>query len=105
MGKPSNRVSAAGKAQLEELTVLEKIWAEAMPNFQVPSDGFFLALLRLGGLASAEIAIDRTRRKAFACRKAGAPMDATHARQYCLAVTFNGAEFSMKPPIRGRHDG
>ena len=80
------------KQQLDALTVLEKQWAEAMPDFRVPSDGFFLALLRVGGLASAEFAIDRTCRKAFACRKAGAPMDATRARQYCITVGSNSAE-------------
>jgi hypothetical protein len=77
------------KAQLEALSILEKCWAEALPEFRVPSDGFFLALLRFGGLATAEWGIDRTRRKAFSCRKTGNAMDADRARQFCLSVVFN----------------
>lgn len=90
MASTLNTLSKApSKAQLEALTILEKTWAEAMPEFRVPSDGFFVALLRMGGLATAEWALDRTRRKAFTCRRDCNPMNADRARQYCLQVAFN----------------
>jgi hypothetical protein len=92
MASTLNTVSRCpNKQQLEALTILEKCWAEAMPEFRVPSDGFFLALLRFGSLATAEWGIDRTRRKAFACQRDGNPMDAARARQFCLSVVFNAA--------------
>jgi hypothetical protein len=90
MASTLNTVSkSSSKAQLEALTILEKAWAEGLPELRVPSDGFFLALLRMEGLATAEWGIDRTRRKAFTCRKAGNAMDADRARNFCLSVAFN----------------
>jgi hypothetical protein len=77
------------KSQLAALEVLEKCSAEGLPEFRVPSDGYLLALLRVDGLATAEWAIDQTRRKAFACRRDGNSLDADRARLFCLSVAFN----------------
>lgn len=90
MASTLNTVSKSpSKAQFEAITIVEKAWAEALPEFRVPTDGFFLSLLRMGGLSTAEWAIDRTRRKAFSCQKAGNAMYADRARQFCLSVAFN----------------
>jgi hypothetical protein len=75
----------------QQVSSLESLWGEVLPDFEAPFRSRFRSWLQIGPLERVEYAINRTARKAWKAGREGRPMNSGQARSYCQHVLENEA--------------